>query len=166
MFNMQFLGLPLFKRGRARDIYSFGEQLLMVASDRVSCFGVVLPTIIPDKGKFMTAMCKYWFSVMADLAPNHVLATTLENFPVVCRGYRDQLEARSILVKKTMPAPFACIVRGYLFGSAWQKYRERGRVWGIRLPKGLVEASRLEEPVFYVLHENTHRQGRRRRLFR
>ena len=141
-------GLPLFKRGKVRDIYVLGDRLLMVASDRISCFDVVLPTEIPGKGKVLTALSAYWFQVMEDLVPHHLLTTDVAKFPSICHRYRDKLEGRSMLVKKAAPAPVECIVRGYLFGSAWKEYREQGRVCGIPLPKGLVEAGRLEEPIF------------------
>jgi phosphoribosylaminoimidazole-succinocarboxamide synthase len=120
----------------------------MVASDRISCFDVVLPTEIPGKGKILTALSAYWFRAMEDIVPNHLLTTEVEQFPSICHRYRERLEGRSMVVKKATPAPVECIVRGYLFGSAWKEYCERGRVCGIPLPKGLVEASRLEEPVF------------------
>jgi len=141
-------GLPLLKRGKVRDIYNLGDHLLMVASDRISCFDVVLPTRIPGKGKILTALSAYWFREMEDVVENHLLATDVEQFPFICRRYRDKLEGRSMLVKNASPAPVECIVRGYLFGSAWKEYRERGQVCGISLPKGLLEASRLEEPLF------------------
>ncbi len=141
-------GLPLFKRGKVRDIYDLGDHLLMVASDRISCFDVVLPTKIPDKGKILTALSVYWFRTMEDLAPHHMLTTDVAQFPFVCHRYKDKLEGRSMLVKRATPAPVECIVRGYLFGSAWKEYQESGGVCGIPLPKGLVEASRLEEPIF------------------
>ena len=155
MFNMQFFGLPLFKRGRVQDVYSMGDDLLMLASDRVCCFGVILPTSIPGKGKLLTAMSAHWFSVMADLAPNHLLARKTDDYPAVCHDDREQWEGRSVWVRHATPAPFACVVRGYLFGSAWQEYRERGRVSGIRLPKGLVEAARLADPVFIACMKTT-----------
>jgi len=141
-------GLPLIKRGKVRDIYALGDHLLMVASDRISCFDVVLPTKIPGKGKILTALSAYWLRVMEDIAPHHLLTTDVARFPSICRRYSDKLEGRSMLVKKASPAPVECIVRGYLFGSAWKEYLESGRVCGIPLPKGLVEASRLEEPIF------------------
>jgi phosphoribosylaminoimidazole-succinocarboxamide synthase len=141
-------GLPLFKRGKVRDIYDLGDRLLMVASDRISCFDVVLPTEILGKGKVLTALSAYWFRIMEDIAPHHLLTTEVRHFPAVCHYYRDKLEGRSMLVKKATPAPVECIVRGYLFGSAWKEYRELGRVCGIPLPKGLIEAARLEESLF------------------
>ncbi|MEK6602439.1 MAG: phosphoribosylaminoimidazolesuccinocarboxamide synthase [Candidatus Binatota bacterium] len=141
-------GLPLFKQGKVRDVYVVGDHLLMVATDRISCFDVVLPTEIPGKGKILTALSVHWFGVMEDIISNHLMATDVAKFPPVCHRYRDRLEGRSMLVKKAAPAPVECIVRGYLFGSAWKEYRENGSVCGISLPKGRLEASRLEEPVF------------------
>ena len=141
-------GLPLFRRGKVRDIYDLGDRLLMVASDRISCFDVVLPTEIPGKGKILTALSAYWFQAMEDIIPHHLLTTEVEHLPDICRRYRDKLEGRSMLVKNAAPAPVECIVRGYLFGSAWEEYREFGHVCGISLPRGLLEASRLEKPIF------------------
>ena len=141
-------GLPLFKRGKVRDIYVVGDHLLMVATDRISCFDVVLPTEIPGKGKVLTSLSLHWFGVMEDIAANHLLATDVAKFPPVCHRYRDRLEGRSMLVKKATPAPVECIVRGYLFGSAWKEYGSNGSVCGISLPKGLVEGARLEKPLF------------------
>jgi len=140
--------MPLFKRGKVKDIYDLGDRLLMVASDRISCFGVVLPTKIPGKGKILTALSAYWFREMEDIVGSHLLATDVEQFPFICQRYREQLEGRSMLVKKAIPTAVRCVVRGYLFGSAWKEYRERGEVCGNRLPMGLVEGSRLEEPLF------------------
>ena len=141
-------GLPLFKRGKVRDVYNLGEHLLMVASDRISCFDVVLPTEIPGKGKILTELSAYWFRTMEDIIPHHLLTTDVVSFPSICRRYRDKLEGRSMLVRKTVPAPVECVVRGYLVGSGWKEYRERGQVCGIPLPAGLKEAARLEEPIF------------------
>ncbi len=141
-------GMPLFKRGKVRDIYDLGDRLLIVASDRISCFGVVLRTKIPGKGKILTALSAYWFREMEDIVGSHLLTTDVEQFPFICRRYKKQLEGRSMLVKRAIPTRVECIVRGYLFGSAWQEYRERGEVCGNRLPMGLVEASYLKEPLF------------------
>jgi phosphoribosylaminoimidazole-succinocarboxamide synthase len=141
-------GLPLLKRGKVRDVYLLGDCLLIVATDRISCFDVVLPTRIAGKGKILTALSAYWFREMEDIVPNHLLTTDVEQFPSICHRYRERLEGRSMLVKKASPAPVECIVRGYLFGSAWKEYRESSCVCGIRLPEGLVEASRLEKPIF------------------
>lgn len=141
-------GLPLFKRGKLKDFYDLGDRLLIVASDRLSCFDVVLPTKMPGKGKILTALSAYWFREMEDIVGSHLLTTDVEQFPFICRRYKEQLEGRSMLVKRAVPARVECLVRGYLFGSAWKEYRERGEVCGIRLPMGLVEASRLKEPLF------------------
>jgi len=148
MSQNSITGMPLFKRGKVRDIYDLGDRLLMVASDRISCFGVVLPTKIPGKGKILTALSAYWFREMEDIVGIHLLTTDVEQFPFICRRYRERLEGRSMLVKKAIPTAVRCVVRGYLFGSAWKEYRERGDVCGNRLPMGLVEGSRLEEPLF------------------
>lgn len=141
-------GLKLFNRGKVRDIYDLGDQLLLVASDRISAFDVVLPTRIPDKGKILTEMSVYWFDIMKDLIPNHLITTDFDKFPPACRPHRAALEGRTMLVKKSLPAPVECIVRGYLVGSGWKDYLQTGAVCGIPLPKGLAEASRLAEPIF------------------
>ena len=141
-------GLTLFNRGKVRDIYELGDNLLLVASDRISAFDVILPTLIPDKGKILTALSVYWFEVIKDIIPNHLITTDMEKFPAVCQPHRAKLEGRTMLVKKSLPAPVECIVRGYLAGSGWKDYQKTGAVCGIPLPKGLVEAARLDEPIF------------------
>src|SRR5918995_2430837 len=141
-------GLTLFNRGKVRDIYDFNDKLLLVASDRISAFDVILPTPIPGKGKILTALSEYWFEAVKDIVPNHLITTKTNEFPMACRPHIDRLEGRSMLVKKSIPAPVECIVRGYLVGSGWKDYQSTGAVCGIPLPKGLVEASRLDEPIF------------------
>jgi phosphoribosylaminoimidazole-succinocarboxamide synthase len=141
-------GLKLFSRGKVRDIYDLGGRLLLVASDRISAFDVVLPTLIPDKGKILTKMSEFWFGIMKDIVRDHLITTKVEEFPAACQPHRDKLEGRTMLVKKSTPAPVECIVRGYLVGSGWKDYQQSGSVCGIKLPSGLVEASRLEEPIF------------------
>ncbi len=141
-------GLPLFKRGKLRDIYDLGDHLLMVASDRISCFDVVLPTKIPGKGKILTALTAFWFHCMEDIVPNHLLTTDVAKFPPICRRYWEILDGRSMLVQRTTPASVRCVVRGHLFGSAWEEYRERGWAGDTQLPVDLQPASRLEEPLF------------------
>jgi phosphoribosylaminoimidazole-succinocarboxamide synthase len=141
-------GLKLFNRGKVRDIYDLGDKLLLVASDRISAFDVILPTLIPDKGKILTALSVYWFDVIKDIVPHHLITTDVDQFPAVCRPHRAKLEGRTMLVKKCLPAPVECIVRGYLAGSGWKEYQTTGGVCGIPLPKGLVEASRLDQPIF------------------
>jgi phosphoribosylaminoimidazole-succinocarboxamide synthase len=141
-------GLKLFNRGKVRDIYDLGDKLLLVASDRISAFDVILPTLIPDKGKILTKMSEFWFGIMKDLVPHHLITTNVDEFPPACQRHKAALEGRSMLVKKSLPAPVECIVRGYLAGSGWKDYQQTGAVCGIPLPKGLVEASRLDQPIF------------------
>jgi phosphoribosylaminoimidazole-succinocarboxamide synthase len=141
-------GLHLFNRGKVRDIYDLGDNLLLVATDRISAFDVILPTLIPGKGKILTALSEFWFSIVKDIIPNHLITTRFDEFPAACLPHRDKLEGRSMLVKKSTPAPVECIVRGYLAGSGWKDYQNTGSVCGIRLSRGLLEASRLEKPIF------------------
>ena len=141
-------GLKLFNRGKVRDIYDLGDKLLLVASDRISAFDVILPTLIPDKGKILTRMSEFWFGTTKDIVRDHLITTKVEEFPAVCQPHKAALEGRSMLVKKCAPAPVECIVRGYLVGSGWKDYKQTGSVCGIKLPAGLVEASRLDEPIF------------------
>ncbi len=144
--EMPDIGVP--RRGKVRDIYDLPEYLLLVATDRISAFDVVLPNGIPGKGKVLTRISLFWFRKMEGIIPNHVVAADVDEYPAELRKYRDLLEGRSMLVRKAKPMPVECIVRGYLSGSGWNEYRTKGTVCGIRLPGGLVESSRLEEPVF------------------
>ena len=148
LLTTEFPDLSLFARGKVRDIYDFGEHLLLVATDRISAFDVVLPTGIPEKGKILTALSAFWFRIMSDLVPTHLISTEVEQFPDVCRPYQDQLRGRSMLVWKTKPLPVECIVRGYLAGSGWADYQKTGVVSGIALPRGLLEGLRLDPPLF------------------
>lgn len=141
-------GIKLLKRGKVRDIYEVEGYLLIVATDRVSAFDVVLPTGIPDKGRVLAQISIYWFNQMKDIIDNHIVATEIKDFPKELHRYRDILEGRSMLVKKAQPFPVECIVRGYLSGSGWKEYQKTKTVCGIRLPDGLVESARLEEPIF------------------
>ncbi len=143
-----FEGLTLKGRGKVRDIYDLGDRLLIVATDRISAFDVVMPNPIPDKGRVLTQLSSFWFDLTKDLVPNHILATETKDFPRECGPYAESLRGRSMLVMKTDPVPIECVVRGYLSGSGWQEYRERGTVCGIPLPKGLAESSKLKEPLF------------------
>ncbi|PWB79458.1 MAG: phosphoribosylaminoimidazolesuccinocarboxamide synthase [Candidatus Methylomirabilota bacterium] len=140
--------LALYARGKVRDIYDFGDCLLLVATDRISAFDVVLPTGIPGKGRVLTALSAFWFQITADLVPNHLIATDVDAFPSACRPYREMLQGRSMLVKKTKPLSIECIVRGYLSGSGWVEYQKTGVVSGIPLPTGLLESCRLDPPLF------------------
>ncbi len=140
------LGIP--KRGKVRDVYDLGDKLLIVATDRVSAFDVVLPTGIPDKGKVLNQLSLFWFRRMEDLVENHVLESDVERFPDPLKKYADKLRGRSMVVKKARPFPVECVVRGYLAGSGWSEYRDKGSVCGIRLPAGIKESGRLDEPIF------------------
>jgi phosphoribosylaminoimidazole-succinocarboxamide synthase len=141
-------GLTLFNRGKVRDLYVLGDKLLLVASDRISAFDVILPTLIPGKGKVLTRLSEFWFRIIKDIIPNHLITTNVDEFPADCLPHREKLEGRSMLVKKSTPAPVECIVRGYLAGSGWKEYQSTGTLCGIPLPKGLIEASLLEQPIF------------------
>jgi len=121
---------------------------LLVASDRISAFDVILPTLIPEKGKILTALSVYWFDVMKDIVPHHLITTNVDEFPAACQPHRAKLEGRTMLVKKSTPAPVECIVRGFISGSGWKEYQQTGAVCGIPLPRGLMEASRLDQPIF------------------
>jgi len=146
--NTEFPDVPLVKRGKVRDIYDLGAYLLLVATDRISAFDVVLPNGIPGKGRVLNQISIYWFKQMEDIIPNHIIATRVKDFPEKVHKYEDILEERSMLVKKTRPMPVECVVRGYLSGSGWKEYKKSGTICGIRLPEGLVESSRLTEPLF------------------
>jgi phosphoribosylaminoimidazole-succinocarboxamide synthase len=141
-------GVPLKARGKVRDIYDLGEHLLIVATDRLSAFDVILSDPIPDKGKILTKISLYWFESMIDLTPNHLVAHQVDDFPTVLKPFREQLEGRSMLVKKCRPLAIEAIVRGYLAGSGWTDYQKTGHVCGHALPPGLRESDRLEEPLF------------------
>lgn len=141
-------GLKPPKRGKVRDIYDLGDNLLIVATDRISAFDVVLPNAIPGKGMVLTQISRYWFSKTADIVRNHLISADVQDYPDACRKHADILAGRSMLVRKARPLPVECIVRGYLTGSGLKEYRNTGSVSGITLPPGLTEASRLPEPIF------------------
>lgn len=143
-----FSDLKLVNRGKVRDIYDLGEYLLLVTTDRISAFDVIMNEGIPHKGFVLTQISKFWFEQMADIIPNHIVATEVSDFPAVTHQYRDQLEGRSMLVKKAKPLPVECIVRGYVSGSGWKEYQQTGSICGISLPAGLVESQQLPEPIF------------------
>jgi phosphoribosylaminoimidazole-succinocarboxamide synthase len=141
-----FAGLKLLARGKVRDIYELGDQLLIVATDRLSAFDVVLPTPIPDKGPVLTQLSLFWFEKLASIVPNHVISA--DNFAGVLAPYADALQGRAMLVRRTEPVSIECVVRGYLSGSGWKDYQKTGSVCGIALPAGLRESDRLPEPIF------------------
>jgi phosphoribosylaminoimidazole-succinocarboxamide synthase len=140
--------VPLLHRGKVRDIYDLGDSLLIVATDRISAFDVVLPTPIPDKGKILTKLTLYWFNFLKDIVENHLITANIDEYPEVLKKHRDVLEGRSMIVKKAKVFPVECIVRGYITGSAMKEYLKTGMVCGIPLPPGLKEADKLPEPIF------------------
>jgi phosphoribosylaminoimidazole-succinocarboxamide synthase len=144
----EFKTLKLKGRGKVRDIYDLGDRLLIVATDRMSAFDVVMPNPIPDKGRILTQLSRFWFDLTKDLVPNHVLSTEVGDYPKECQPYQEMLRGRSMLVVKTEVLPVECVIRGYLSGSGWEEYQKTGEVCGITLPKGLRESSKLEEPIF------------------
>ena len=143
-----FPGLKLKNRGKVRDIYDFGEALLIVATDRLSAFDVVMNEGIPYKGKVLTQISDFWFEQTKHIVPNHLLASIVYDFPSACKPHWDSLSDRSMFVKKTKPLPVECVVRGYLSGSGWNEYKKSRSVCGIQLQDGLVESSKLPEPIF------------------
>ena len=141
-------GMTLLGRGKVRDIYEIDGKLLLVASDRISAFDVVLPDGIPGKGKVLTQISAFWFRKLSEMIPNHMLSVDPREYPPAAVPHAAALAGRSMLCRKTSPLPVECVVRGYLSGSGWAEYRENGEVCGIRLPAGLVESARLPEPLF------------------
>lgn len=143
-----FSNLKLLQRGKVRDMYDVGDAYLMVATDRMSAFDVVLTDPIPDKGVVLTQISLFWFDIMASLVDNHVITADVSRYPESCHAHEEDLRGRSILVKKAQPLPVECVVRGYITGSGWKSYQNDGTICGIRLPDGLVESDRLPEPIF------------------
>ena len=141
-----FAGLTPAARGKVRDIYDLGDKLLIVATDRLSAFDVVLPTPIPDKGRVLTQLSLLWFNLLKDVIPNHVLSAT--DFPAPFDKHREELAGRSMVVRKTKPLPIECVARGYVSGSGWKDYRATGKICGVALPAGLRESDQLPEPIF------------------
>ncbi|NYZ76106.1 phosphoribosylaminoimidazolesuccinocarboxamide synthase [Candidatus Micrarchaeota archaeon] len=141
-------GLKLFIKGKVRDTYDLGDKLLMIATDRISAFDVVLPNGIPYKGAVLTQLSQFWFNYTKDIIPNHVITTDVSKFPEEVRKFSSMLKWRSMLVKKAKPVPAEFVVRGYLSGSGWKDYKQSGKVCGIELPKGMRELEQLLEPIF------------------
>ena len=139
---------PLFRRGKVRDVYDLGDRLLMVATDRISAFDVVMTETIPDKGALLTQISAYWFETLANVVPNHVITYDLQAVDGLTDDERAQLQGRSVVVRKTQPLPVECVVRGYLAGSGWKEYQASHTVCGVQLPAGYVESSQLAEPIF------------------
>jgi phosphoribosylaminoimidazole-succinocarboxamide synthase len=139
---------PLLGRGKVRDLYAVGDNLLLVATDRISAFDHVLGTGIPGKGKILTQISLFWFDLLADIVPNHLISANVDEFPAELHPYRDQLEGRTMLVRRARMFPIECVARGYLAGSGWKEYKAESTVCGISLPAGLQDGSRLPRPIF------------------
>lgn len=148
ILETNFDGLKLLKRGKVRDIYDLGENLLIVATDRISAFDVVMNEGIPFKGIVLTKLSEFWFGFTNEIIDNHLITTDVDKFPEECQPYRDILKNRTMLVKKTEAIPVECVVRGYLSGSGWEEYRRTKSVCGVKLPDGLLESDRLPYPIF------------------
>jgi phosphoribosylaminoimidazole-succinocarboxamide synthase len=140
--------LALFRRGKVRDVYDLKDSLLMISTDRVSCFDVVLPTCIPHKGEVLTSLSLFWFDLTRDIVANHFITADVDKYPAELAKYKDILRGRSMVVKKARSLPVECVVRGYLSGSGWKEYQKSGSVCGIKLPNGLRESDKLPEPIF------------------
>jgi len=148
LFKTEFEDIQLLKRGKVRDVYDLGDRILMVATDRISAFDVVMPDTIPQKGRILTQISLFWFKIMESICPNHVITSKVEEYPEVCKPYGEILDGRSMLVKKTNPLPIECVVRGYISGSGWKSYQKSGKMCGIQLQEGLKESEKLPEPIF------------------
>lgn len=140
--------LKIYKKGKVRDVYDLGEKLLMVATDRISCFDVVLPTLIPDKGKILTQISAFWFSFLESIISNHLISTESKDLPQEAAGKTNYLAQRFMIAQKCQVVPFECVVRGYLAGSGYNDYKNTGKICGIKLPAGLRQADKLPEPIF------------------
>ena len=148
ILKTEFKSLILKGRGKVRDVYDLGDKLLIVATDRISAFDVVMPNPIPDKGQVLTQMSRFWFDLTRKIVSNHLLSTEVKDYPSSCHPYGKVLQGRSMLVEKAEVIPIECVVRGYLAGSGWSEYKKTGAICGVKLPEGLVESSRLDEPIF------------------
>lgn len=146
--STQLDNIKLFRKGKVRDVYDIGDKLLIVSTDRISCFDVVLSDCIPNKGAILTQLSVFWFELIRDMIPNHFITMDVNDFPKELRKHEDVLRGRSMLVKKTKPILFECVVRGYLAGSGWKEYQETQSVCGIKLPKGLKKSGKLPKPIF------------------
>lgn len=148
VMETNFSNLKLLKRGKVRDIYDLENALLMVATDRISAFDVVMNDPVPGKGKILTQISLFWFDAFREITPNHVISSNVNEYPESCQPYATDLHGRSMLVKKTEPLPIECVVRGYISGSGWASYQASGTICGIKLPPGLKESDKLPEPIF------------------
>ena len=148
IYKTNLEGMKLFRSGKVRDVYEFENSLLIVATDRISAFDVIMNEPIPGKGEILSKISIFWFDYTKNIIPNHLITNNVDEYPDVCKKYPEQLKGRSMLVKKCKPLPIECIVRGYITGSGWKEYLKQGTVTGIPLPQGLVEFQKLPEPLF------------------
>jgi len=148
LLNTEFKEFKLFRRGKVRDVYDLGDKLLIVSTDRISCFDVILPSGIPCKGKVLTSISAFWFDFIKDVIGHHLITTDVEEYPLELKKYKQDLAGRSMLVLKTRPLPVECVVRGYLSGSGWKEYKQKQSICSISLPAGLKESDKLEQPIF------------------
>jgi len=148
LYQTNFNDIPLLKKGKVRDVYDLGEYILFVATDRISAFDVIMAQPIPNKGKILTQISKYWFNNTNHIIPNHLITTNISDYPSVCHKYKNELEDRSMLVRKTKPILLECVVRGYIAGSGWKEYLSKSSICGIDLPVGLKEYGKLPNPIF------------------
>lgn len=148
ILTTNFPNLKLFKRGKVRDVYSVGDYYLIVSTDRLSAFDVIMSQGIPYKGKVLTKISEFWFNYVKDIVPNHLISTSVDSFPHECQEYKNQLSGRSMLVKKAEVVPIECIVRGYISGSGWNDYKQTREISGIKLRDGLLESEKFDEPIF------------------
>lgn len=148
MIQTDFPDLKLFRRGKVRDVYDLGSTLLMVATDRISAFDVIMAQPIPKKGEILTSVSLFWFEHTRHIVRNHLISSNVDDYPMECRKYASELRGRSMLVEKTAPLAIECVVRGYVAGSGWKEYKASETICGITLPSGLEESSRLSEPIF------------------
>ncbi len=146
--DTNFIDMPLFIKGKVRNVYDLGDKLLIVVTDRLSAFDVVFPNLIPNKGKVLNSISEFWFNYTSDIIGNHMITTDVSQYPDGLSKYADELQGRSMLVHKVQMAEAECIVRGYLEGSALKEYKESGSICGIKLPDGLKQADKLPEPIF------------------
>ncbi|MGD9014742.1 MAG: phosphoribosylaminoimidazolesuccinocarboxamide synthase [Candidatus Omnitrophota bacterium] len=152
----RFSDIEFFKRGKVRDVYDLEDKLLIVSTDRISCFDVVLPTMIPRKGEVLTKLSLFWFDFIKEIIPNHLITADIDSYPKELLKYKAILSGRSMLVRKAKPIPVECVVRGYLSGSGWKEYKQTQSICGIKLPAGLRESDKLPEPIFTPATKEEH----------
>jgi len=148
IFETNFEDIKLFRRGKVRDVYDLDDKLLFVATDRISAFDVIMNETIPNKGKILTEISKFWFNNTKHIIKNHLISTTVTDYPTVCQKYENELKGRSMLVEKSKPIMLECVVRGYVAGSGWKEYQNNGTICGVEIPKNLKEYEKLPEPIF------------------